>query len=162
MAPSRTDQDDPGTSGHAMVLSSRQYTVGGMPPTAGFSGRPGWQADEVNRKQQLFFGPPLALLTEGDTNTMEISGTVNRTAERYLEILRLHGLELNDAERACLIRLCGIGFLSPEDIRELSDDLRYSDIDEPGLDADAKEALAARLDAASFADLVATVEALGF
>jgi hypothetical protein len=116
----------------------------------------------VNRKTQLFFGPPLALLTEGETNTMEISGRVNRTAERYLEILRFHGLELNDAERDCLKQICGIGFMSPEDIRDLSDDVRFSVFDDPRLDQEAKEKLADRLEGASFADLVATVEALGF
>ncbi len=116
----------------------------------------------MNRKQQLFFGPPLALLTEGETNTMEISGRVNRTAERYLEILRFHGLGLNDAERACLVQICGIGFMSPEDIRDLADEVRFPGFDAPRMDEVAREALASRLEAASFADLVATVEALGF
>jgi hypothetical protein len=116
----------------------------------------------VNRKTQLFFGPPLALLTEGETNTMEISGQVNRTAERYLAILRFHGLDLNDAERDYLKQICGIGFMSPEDIRDLSDDVRFSVFDEQRLDHEAKENLADRLDAASFADRVATVETLGF
>jgi hypothetical protein len=118
--------------------------------------------EKVNRKSQLFFGPPLALLTKGETNTMEISGRVNRTAERYLEILRFHGLELNDAERACLIQICGIGFMSPEDIRDLPDEVRFSVFMDPRMDEAAKETLAARLEAASFADLVAMVEALGF
>jgi hypothetical protein len=116
----------------------------------------------VNRKTHLFFGPPLALLTEGETNTMEISGKVNRTAERYLEILRFHGLELGDAERDYLVKVCGIGFMSPEDIRDLPDEVRFSVFDDQRLDKEAKESLAARLEAASFADLVATVEALGF
>ncbi len=113
----------------------------------------------MNRKTQLFFGPPLALLTQDERNTMEISGKVNRTAERYLEILRYHGLELSSVERDCLIQLCGIGFMSPEDIRDLPDDVRFTVFSDHRLD---KEALAARLEAASFADLVATVEALGF
>ncbi len=134
---------------------------GRWPTPVGFQSPFGSQAHEVNRKTQLFFGPPLALLTEGETNTMEISGRVNRTAERYLEILRFHGLELNDAERGCLKQICGIGFMSPEDIRDLSDDVRFSVFDQR-LDKEAKEKLADRLEAASFADLVATVEALGF
>lgn len=113
----------------------------------------------MNRKTHLFFGPPLALLTEGETNTMEISGKVNRTAERYLEILKCHGLELSDVERDCLIQLCGIGYMSPEDMRDLPDDVRFSVDDDPRLD---KESLAARLESATFADLVATVEGLGF
>ncbi len=99
------------------------------------------------------------MLTEGEANTMEISGKVNRTAERYLEILRYHGLELGDAERDCLIQICGIGFMSPEDIRDLPDDVRFSVFDDKSID---KDALADRLEAASFADLVATIEALGF
>jgi hypothetical protein len=117
------------------------------------------QVNHVNRKTPLFFGPPLALLTKGETNTMEISGKVNRTAERYLEILRYHGLELTNGERDYLTKICGIGFLSPEDIRDLPDEVRFSVCDDPCLD---KAALADRLEAASFADLVATVETLGF
>lgn len=113
----------------------------------------------MNRKTPLFFGPPLALLTEGETNTMEISGKVNRTAERYMEILKCHGLELSDREREYLTQLCGIGYMSPEDMRDLPDDVRFSVCDDPHLD---KESLAVRLEAATFADLVATIEALGF
>lgn len=112
----------------------------------------------MNRKTQLFFGPPLAILTEAQTNTMEISGKVNRTAERYLEILKAHGLALSEPERDFLIRICGVGFLSPEDIRELADEVRFAEFDDGRVD---REALASRLEAASFADLVATVEALG-
>jgi hypothetical protein len=112
----------------------------------------------MNRKTHLFFGPPLAILTEGETNTMEISGKVNRTAERYLEILKCHGLALSDLERDFLIEICGVGFLSPEDILELADEVRFSVCADGRLD---KEALASRLETASFADLVATVEALG-
>ncbi len=113
----------------------------------------------MNRKTQLFFGPPLALLTQNEGNTLEISGKVNRTAERYLEIIKYHGLELSDLERDCLIQICGIGFMSPEDIRDMADDVRFSVFPDEGLD---KESLATRLEAASFADLVATVESLGF
>lgn len=113
----------------------------------------------MNKKTPLFFGPPLMLLTEGDGNTMEVSGKVNRTAERYLEILNCHGLELSDGERDYLIQLCGIGFMSPEDMRDLPDDVRFSVCADPHLD---KESLAARLEAAPFADLVAMIEALGF
>jgi hypothetical protein len=113
----------------------------------------------MNRKTQLYFGPPLALLTESQSNTLEISGKVNRTAERYLEILRYHGLELSEPERACLTQICGIGYMAPEEIIELCDEVRFSSFASPGLD---KEALAAKLEAASFADLVSTVESLGF
>ena len=113
----------------------------------------------MNRKTQLYFGPPLAILTESESNTLEISGKVNRTAERYLEILRYHGLELSEPERACLTRLCGIGYMAPEEIRELPDEVRFGAFQIDGLD---KIALAEKLDAASFADLVTVVESLGF
>lgn len=113
----------------------------------------------MNRKTNIYFGPPLALLTASQGNTLEISGKVNRTAERYLEIIRSHGLELSAPERACLVHICGIGFMAPQEIRELPDEVRFSEFEIDGLD---KDTLAAKLESASFADLVATVEALGF
>lgn len=130
-------------------------------------GDPTWVAPALTREEKtrnvgktpVFFGPPLAILTDGQQNTMEISGKLNRTAERYLEILRHHGLELSEPERRCIAHICHIGFMSPEEIRELPFEVRLTKFDCPGLD---KAALAARLEAASFADLVAVVEALGF
>lgn len=110
-------------------------------------------------KTQVFFGPPLARHTEGCKNTLEISGRLNRTAERYLELMQRHGVALNDAERRCLAHLCDIGFMSPLEIRELPLEVELTEFQCEGLD---KPALAARLRAASFADLVAVVESLGF
>jgi len=130
-------------------------------------GDPAWVAPALTREEQtrhvgktpVFFGPPLAILTEGRKNTLEISGRLNRTAERYLEILRYHGLELSEAERSCIAHICNIGFMSPLEIRELPMEVRMTEFESEGLD---KEALAHRLEAASFADLVAVVESLGF
>ncbi|MBT4521622.1 MAG: hypothetical protein HOC23_16605 [Halieaceae bacterium] len=113
----------------------------------------------MNPKTKIYFGPPLAILTEAENNTMEISGRVNRTAERYLEMMKEHGLELSDAERACLTRVCDFGFMAPSEIREMAIDVRMSDYGIEGLD---RELLAGKLEAASFADLVAVVEELGF
>ena len=110
-------------------------------------------------KTPVFFGPPLARLTEGEKNTMELSGRLNRTAERYLALLRVHGLELSEPERRCIAELCGIGFMSPQEIGELPLEVELSRFECEGLD---KPALAAKLRAASFADLVAVVESLGF
>jgi hypothetical protein len=110
-------------------------------------------------KTQVFFGPPLAKLTEGQKNTLLISGKLNRTAERYLELLRYHGLELSEPERQCLAHICHIGFMSPLEIRELPMEVELTRFECEGLD---KVTLAARLKAASFADLVAVVESLGF
>lgn len=110
-------------------------------------------------KTSVFFGPPLAILAEGQLNTMQISGKLNRTAERYLEILRHHGLDLTAAEQSCLKHICGFGFMAPLEIEELPDEVRLTAFESEGLD---KEALAVKLEAASFADLVAVVELLGF
>ncbi len=130
-------------------------------------GDPTWVAPALTREEKtrnvgktpVFFGPPLAILTDGQKNTMEISGKVNRTAERYLEILRLHGLELSEPERQCIAHICNIGFMSPEEIRELPFEVSLTKFECEGLD---KVALAKKLDAASFADLVAVVESVGF
>ena len=123
---------------------------------------PALTPDAVTRrvgKTPVFFGPPLARLTEGGRHTMEISGILNRTAERYLALRQHHGLALSEAERQCLAHVCGIGYLSPLEITELGLEVRLSAFDCPGLD---KAALADRLDAAPFADLLAMVETLGF
>ena len=140
----------------------------GSPPGAGKErGDPGWVAPALTTaertrvvgKTSVFFGPPLAILADGQKNTMEISGKLNRTAERYLEMLRHHGLELTEPERLCLAHICHIGFMSPLEISELPFEVSITAFDCEGLD---KPALAAKLEAASFADLVAVVESLGF
>ncbi len=123
---------------------------------------PALTATEVSRmvgKTSVFFGPPLAILSHGQKNTMLISGKLNRTAERYLEILKHHGLELSEPERLCLAHICHIGFMSPLEIEELPFEVALTKYQCEGLD---KNALAAKLEGASFADLVAVVESLGF
>jgi len=130
-------------------------------------GDPTWVAPALTREEQtrrvgktpVFFGPPLAILTDGLKNTMEISGRLNRTAERYLELQRHHGIELTEPERRCIAHICHIGFMSPLEIRELPMEVGLTRFECEGLD---KVALAGKLEAASFADLVAVVESLGF
>jgi hypothetical protein len=130
-------------------------------------GDPTWVPPALRREEKtrhvgktpVFFGPPLALLTDGQKNTLEISGKLNRTAERYLEIIKRHGLELTEPERRCIAHICNIGFMSPLEIRELPFEVGLTAFECEGLD---KPALKAKLEAASFADLVAVVESLGF
>lgn len=130
-------------------------------------GDPTWVAPALTREDQtrhvgktpIFFGPPLAILTDGCKNTMEISGRINLTAERYLELMRAHGLELDEAERLCIAHICQIGFMSAQEIRELPLEVELTRFECEGLD---KVALARKLEEASFADLVAVVESLGF
>ncbi len=90
---------------------------------------------------------------------MEISGRINRTAERYLEIMRQHGIELDEPERECLTRICDFGFMATYEIMELADEVRAAEFEVEGLD---REALISKLESSSFADLVVTVEKLGF
>ncbi|GMR07926.1 MAG: hypothetical protein BMS9Abin26_0931 [Gammaproteobacteria bacterium] len=114
----------------------------------------------MNQKTKIYFGPPLSMLTEKEKNTLEISGKINRTAERYLEILRLHNnIELTGAERECLTKICDLGFMAAYEIRELANEVRAAEFDVEGLD---RKALINKLESASFADLVAVVEELGF
>lgn len=114
----------------------------------------------MNKKTRIYFGPPLMALTENEKNTMQISGRINRTAERYLEILRQHNtIELTEAERECLVKICHIGFMVPYEIMELADEVRAEEFEIEGLD---REALIEKLESASFVELVATVEQLGF
>lgn len=138
------------------------------PPESGHArGDPRWIAPALTKsektrvvgKTSVFFGPPLAILAEGQKNTMEISGRLNRTAERYLEMLKYHGLELTEPERMCLAHICHIGFMSPLEIRELAFEVSLTTFEYEGLD---KSALVTKLESASFADLIAVVESLGF
>jgi hypothetical protein len=130
-------------------------------------GDPTWVAPALTREEKtrnvgktpVFFGPPLAILTEGKKNTMEISGRINLAAERYMEIMRRHGLELTEPERQCISHICNFGFMSTLEIRELPFEVGLTQFECEGLD---KPALKAKLEAASFADLVAVVESLGF
>ncbi len=130
-------------------------------------GDPSWVAPALTRdeqtrnvgKTQIFFGPPLAILTSGQKSTLEISGKLNRTAERYLELMRHHGLELSEPERQCIAHICQIGFMSPLEIRELPLEVSLTRFECEGLD---KVALEHKLKAASFVDLVSVVESLGF
>jgi hypothetical protein len=148
------------------MADSTQGT-GAVPAPRPERGDPTWVAPaltstDVSRavgKTSVFFGPPLAILAQGQKNTMLISGKLNRTAERYMEILKHHSVELTEPERLCLTHICHIGFMSPLEISELADEVGMTAFECDGLD---KVALAAKLEAATFADLVAVVESLGF
>ena len=123
---------------------------------------PALTPDAVTRrvgKTPVFFGPPLAKLTESGRHAMEISGILNRTAERYLALKQHHGLDLSESERQCVAHVCGIGYLSPLEITELGLEVRLTNFECKGLD---KATLADRLDAAHFVDLLMLVESLGF
>jgi hypothetical protein len=152
---------------HSTDMTQATDGESSVPESAPERGDPSWIAPALTAaektrnvgKTNVFFGPPLAILAEGQKNTLEISGKLNRTAERYLEILKHHGLELSEPERLCLAHICHIGYMSPLEIEELSFEVTMTKFECDGLD---KVALATKLEAASFADLVAIVESIGF
>lgn len=114
----------------------------------------------MNKKTKIYFGPPLNILTENEKNTLAISGKINRVAERYMEILKQHNrITLTDKEQDCLKQICNIGFMSTLEIAELVDDVGDAECEVEGLD---RQALIDKLESASYADLVALVEELGF
>jgi hypothetical protein len=113
----------------------------------------------MNKKTPIYFGPPLERHTKDEANTLMKSGRINRTAERYMAILDHHGLSLTTAEASCLKQICHMGFMSPLEISELAMDVRMGVFDIPNLDS---KSLATKLEQATFADLIATVESLGF
>jgi len=106
------------------------------------------------KKSSVYFGPPLAELTKNLKPGDSVSGRINRTAERYLAICRRHGIELTDEECAVLQDVLNSTWADPLLIRHLADEVEDSDHDAP--------ALVEKLKSASFADLTATVEKLGF
>jgi hypothetical protein len=125
----------------------------------GLAGRFTQEKAQMNKKTRIYFGPPLAILTENESNTMEVSGKLNLTAERYLEIIKRHGVDVTEPERDCLKQICAAGVLAPYEILELAMEVELGKFEIEGLD---REALMAKLNVASFADLVALVESLGF
>lgn len=157
MVSANTDATDGVASANGLILETDQSggDPAGVAPVSTAPAKPKRTVGKTN----VFFGPPLVFLTAEQKNTLEVSGRLNRTAERYLEILRYHGLELTAPERECLADICQIGFMSPLEIRELPDEVKWTKFERDGLD---KDALAKKLELASFADLVATVESLGF
>jgi hypothetical protein len=69
------------------------------PETRPERGDPTWVPPALTRDEQtrhvgktpVFFGPPLAILTAGRRTRWRSAASINRTAERYLELMRLHG-----------------------------------------------------------------------
>ena len=115
------------------------------------------------KKTSVYFGEPLMELTNGCDATSgpnSVSGRINRTAERYLAILQRHGLDLTEQERDVLKSCLSGSWVEPLLIRHLADEVedseRFEEQDPAAL------TLVDKLRGASFADLVATVEKLGF
>lgn len=111
----------------------------------------------MSRKSSVYFGPPLEALTSSLTDEDSVSGRLNRAAERYLEIVKRHDLKLTDEERTILGNCLSGSWADPLLIRHLAIEVADSEYD-----SKAAKALIKKLESATFADLVATVERLGF
>lgn len=112
------------------------------------------------KKASVYFGPPLETLTADLKGSESVSGRLNRAAERYMEIIARHGIELTEGERVILGNCLSGSWAEPLLIRHLADEVEDSEAFADG-DPDAKT-LVEKLSGASFADLVATVERMGF
>ena len=110
------------------------------------------------RKSTVYFGPPLEALTANLSGSTSASGRINRCADRYQAVIQRHGLTLTEEETHILGNCLSGSVVEPLLIRHLADEVEDSEF----ADSDAGRALIERLRKASFADLVATVEKLGF
>lgn len=112
----------------------------------------------MSKRSSVYFGPPLEALTSSLTDADSISGRINRAAERYLEIVKRHDLKLTKDEKAILRNCLSGSWVDPLFIRHLDHEVADSE------HAGSKEgrALLKKLEAASYADLVAEIERLGF
>ena len=112
----------------------------------------------MGKKSSIYFGPVLIEHTSGLETGDSVSGRINRTAERYVEVCKRHGIELSDDERIFLANILMGSFVDPLLIRHLPHEIRDSD-----KSGDINlEALAEKIENANFADRVALVESLGF
>lgn len=110
------------------------------------------------KKSSVYFGPPLVALTSDLKESDSVSGKINRMAERYSAMIKRHTIELTDSEKTILGNCLSGTFADPLLIRHLADEVEDSDFAE----LDDAKSLVVKLRNASFADLVATVETLGF
>jgi len=108
----------------------------------------------MSKKSSVYFGPPMMAHTGNLASGDSVSGRLNRTVDRYMEICKRHALALNDAELQILAGVLSGSLADNLLIRHLADELLDSDY----VDAPEGMPLVTRLREASFVELVATVE----
>lgn len=113
----------------------------------------------MSKKTSVYFGEPLERLTEDLKTGESVSGRINRCADRYLAIVQRSGLDLTEDEKHILGNCLSGSWADPLLIRHLADEVEDSEFYE---ESDVAKELVMKLLDASFADLVATVEKLGF
>lgn len=112
----------------------------------------------MSKKSSVYFGAPLEALISSLSEGASVSGRLNQAAERYLEILRRHGLGLSEEESQILSNCLSGSWIDPLLIRHLTDKVEDSEF----AGTKAAKTLIGKLRSASFADRVAIVERLGF
>lgn len=112
----------------------------------------------MSKKSSIYFGLPLMELTADLSDSDSVSGRINRMAERYAVIIKRHAIELTEGEAFVLADCLNGTWAEPLLIRHLADEVA----DSGHADSSDAKSLIKKLESASFADLVATVESLGF
>ena len=112
----------------------------------------------ATKNKSIHFGPPLVEMAETLKPGASLSGRINNMAERYAAIIKAHGIELTADESQVMGDCLSGTWADTLLIKHLADEV--ADSDHAGTPA--AESLIAKLRAASFADVVATVEKLGF
>ena len=112
----------------------------------------------MGTKKSIYCGQPLMGVVRTLKKGQSLSGRLNQMAERYLAICREHGVDLTDEEATILGNCLSGTFVEPLLIRHLADEVEDSE----WADEEAAKSLIRKLRSASYADLVATVEKLGF
>ena len=112
----------------------------------------------MGEKKTVYFGPPLMAVAKRLKGGQTLSGRLNQVAERYMAVCREHGVDLTEEEATILGNcLCG-SYVETLLIRHLADEVEDSEF----ADQEAAKSLIRKLRSASYADLVATIEKLGF
>jgi len=108
--------------------------------------------------ESIYLGAPLLRATSGLPEHESLTFRINRIAERYLAIVGHHRVALDEAETLALKEILAGCDVEPLTIRYLADEIDESSYGS----TDMGHRLAEKLRAASFAELVGTVERLGY
>ena len=113
----------------------------------------------MSKKKSIYFGPPLQDLEKSVKEGDSLSGRLNEAVERYGWICKKHrnAISLSSDEMLAVANALQGTFVDAITIDHLGDEMRDAERVVAGVDY---SELAAKLDAASFADKIALIESL--
>lgn len=111
----------------------------------------------MNNKRTIYFGQPLVNLT-AECGPREVSNAINTAVERYQWVCKHHSIELTEAEARILYNTLNGTHIDELLLRHLHEEILESDDGE----LPAAKALAEKIESASMADIIGTLEKLGF